>query len=525
MTFSVDTDLNQILELINDNIIESSNFINVSTLNTRYLNNTSYASSNILGITNTNYTDHSAEQIILINQKDANNVKDEFNGNLVLLSGTGLSNLTVDDDGLIYAEHDSKRLYDLRHFTVGGNTYYDKNEFVPNTDILKIKVAPVKSDYSDNYLRFQLFKELEKKSDNEISDTTITTILDKYIDSSLSYRTTIIDDLIILITDIDTHYGVKLKFFIECAKHYYHINLLLKSKEFINSIYDSATSTAKITFTGTDAITAAKQTRLFTSLQNKINDLKLNTENISSEYEQTIQSNIYDKLDNIKNINKNLMNRQNTTKSKNDEFKKLLDNTFYNNIFLYITILILIICCFTVIGIEVNNKNNNSLIVILAFLIFYYIIYNSFNKIENFYVDQGDVEDKIKEYHKKVMSYLYKRANALPNINDAILREENKYSSYDLMSKSHLNKLNISLNDEFLQYLKNKELINFLILVTIIGILCYQIYKKLDDITIPTIVGVILLLIITTVYFYNISLNTHSKYESKYWNHRYPMKK
>ena len=220
------------------------------------------------------------------------------------------------------------------------------------------------------------------------------------------------------------------------------------------------------------------------------------------------------------------MNRENTSKSKNDEFKKLLDNTFYNNIFLYITILILIICCFTVIGIEVHNKNNNSLI-ILAFLIFYYIIYNSFNKIENFSgrVNETDVKNTIKEYHNKVMSYLHKRSNALPGINDAILREENKYSNYDLLSKSHLNKLNNSLNDEFLQYLKNKELVNFLILVTIIGILCYQIYKNSDDITLASIIGIILLLIITTVYFYNVNLNTQSKYESKYWNHRYPFEK
>ena len=521
MTFSVDTDLNRILELINDNIIESSNFINDSNLTSKYLNTDTAMTSN-LGTVKNNYD---IEQILLIEQKDANNVKDEFS-NLVSVQGTAtnLSNLNVDDNGLIYAENNDKKLYDLRHFI--GYSNYDTSNFDNDTDILKITQEPVKSDYSDNYLRFQLFKELEQKSDNEITTTTTTTItniLNKYMVDSSNYRNNTIDDLITLIEDIKDNYGVKLKFFIECAKHYYHINLLLKSNKFIENIFVS--NIAGITFTGADTIDVAKQRKLFTFLQNKINNLKLKTETISSEYEQTIQSNIYDKLDNIKNINKNLMNRQDTTKSKNDEFKKLLDNTFYNNIFLYITILILIICCFTVIGIEVNNKNNNSLIVILAFLIFYYIIYNSFNKIENFYVDQGDVEDKIKEYHKKVMSYLYKRANALPNINDAILREENKYSSYDLMSKSHLNKLNISLNDEFLQYLKNKELINFLILVTIIGILCYQIYKKLDDITIPTIVGVILLLIITTVYFYNISLNTHSKYESKYWNHRYPMKK
>ena len=525
MTFSVDNDLNQILELINNNIIESSNFINDSTLKNKY-----FVSDDVnpdkLGITKTDYDNNQTSQILLMIQNSNDDVDNGFQYNkLKSKSNENLSGLFVDNDGLIYAKtNNNKKLYDLRHFKNDTN-YYHLTKIVPNTDILKIKVAPEKSDYSDNYLRFQLFKELEQKSDNEITTTTTTTILDKYIDSSLSstYRTNIIDDLITLITDIKDNYGVKLKFFIECAKHYYHINLLLKSNKFIENIFVS--NIAGITFTGADTIDVAKQRKLFTFLQNKINNLKLKTETISSEYEQTIQSNIYDKLDNIKNINKNLMNRQDTTKSKNDEFKKLLDNTFYNNIFLYITILILIICCFTVIGIEVNNKNNNSLIVILAFLIFYYIIYNSFNKIENFNVDETDVKKKIKEYHKKVMSYLYKRANALPNINDAILREENKYSSYDLMSKSHLNKLNISLNDEFLQYLKNKELINFLILVTIIGILCYQIYKKLDDITIPTIVGVILLLIITTVYFYNISLNTHSKYESKYWNHRYPMKK
>ena len=489
MTFSVNNDLNQILELINDNIIESSNFINDSTLNTRYLDSTNNATSSKLGIID---SDYEAGQIILIEQKDKHDVLDEFTNKLESSSGTGLSNLNVDNDGLIYALYDSKRLYDLRYFTKSSGTYYNTGKLVLNTDILKIIVAPEKSDYSDNYLRFQLFKELEKRSDNEINISTIGNILDNYIDNSSAYESNIINNLITLITNIKDNYSTKLKFFIECAKHYYHINLLLKSNVFIKSILDS--NDAKINFT--ESITEDVQTRLFETLKDKINNLKLNTENISSEYEQTIQSNIYDKLDNIKNINKNLMNRQNTTKSKNDEFKKLLDNTFYNNIFLYITI-----------------------------LIFYYIIYNSFNKIENFNVSETDVENKIKEYHKKVMSYLYKRANALPNINDAILREENKYSTYDLMSKSHLNKLNISLNDEFLQYLKNKELINFLILVTIIGILCYQIYKKLDDITIPTIVGVILLLIITTVYFYNISLNTHSKYESKYWNHRYPMKK
>jgi len=522
MTFSVDNDLNQILELINNNIIESSNFINVDSLNTRY-----FVSDDVnpakLGTIHDNYG-QGTEQILLIKQKGANDVQDDFTS-LVETQGTNLSGLFVDNDGLIYTKiNNNKKLYDLRHFIVDGTDYYDSND---NFNILKITEEPVKSDYSDNYLRFQLFKELEKKSDNEITVTTIQTILNKYIDDSeISTYKTKINDLIILITDIKENYGVKLKFFIECAKHYYHINLLLKSNEFIKNIYDSSSVTAKITFTGTDAtiIDETVQRELFTSLQNKINNLKLKTETISSEYEQTIQSNIYDKLDNIKNINKNLMNRQDTTKSKNDEFKKLLDNTFYNNIFLYITILILIICCFTVIGIEVNNKNNNSLIVILAFLIFYYIIYNSFNKIENFSTPIN-VDSSITKYHKKVMTYLYKRANALPGINDAISREENKYSTYDLMSKSHLNKLNISLNDEFLQYLKNKELINFLILATIIGILCYQIYKKLDDITIPTIVGVILLLIITTVYFYNISLNTHSKYESKYWNHRYPMKK
>jgi len=521
MTFSVDNDLNQILELINNNIIESSNFINDSTLKNKY-----FVSDDVnpdkLGITKTDYDNNQTSQILLMIQNSNDDVDNGFQYNkLKSKSNENLSGLFVDNDGLIYAKtNNNKKLYDLRHFKNDTN-YYHLTKIVTNTDILQITEEPVKSDYSDNYLRFQLFKELEKKSDNEISDTNITTILDKYIVDSSTYRDTKINHLITLITDIKDNYRAKLKFFIECAKHYYHIRLLLKSNDFIKNIYSS--DSAKITFT--ENITEDKQTTLFTSLQAKINNLKLNTESISSEYEQTIQSNIYDKLDNIKNINKNLMNRQDTTKSKNDEFKKLLDNTFYNNIFLYITILILIICCFTVIGIEVNNKNNNSLIVILAFLIFYYIIYNSFNKIENFNVDETDVKNTIKEYHKKVMSYLYKRANALPNINDAILREENKYSSYDLMSKSHLNKLNISLNDEFLQYLKNKELINFLILVTIIGILCYQIYKKLDDITIPTIVGVILLLIITTVYFYNISLNTHSKYESKYWNHRYPMKK
>lgn len=519
MTFSVNNDLNQILELINDNIIESSNFINVDNLNTLYLDSTSNATSNNFGIIDADYED---EQIILIDQKDEHDVKDEFNSLLVSSSGIGLSNFTVDEYGLIYAEHDSKRLYDLRDFT-SNITYYNTRKLDLNREIFKIIVTPEKSDYSDNYLRFQLFKELEAKPDNEITTSIITTILDKYIDNSLTptYESTI-NKLITLITNIKNNYPAKLKFFIECAKHYYHINLLLKSNVFIKSILDS--NGANITFD--PVIDSAKQTRLFETLKNKINNLKLNTENISSAYEQTIQSNIYEKLDNIKNINKNLMNRENTSKSKNDEFKKLLDNTFYNNIFLYITILILIICCFTVIGIEVHNKNNNSLI-ILAFLIFYYIIYNSFNKIENFSgrVNETDVKNTIKEYHNKVMSYLHKRSNALPGINDAILREENKYSNYDLLSKSHLNKLNNSLNDEFLQYLKNKELVNFLILVTIIGILCYQIYKNSDDITLASIIGIILLLIITTVYFYNVNLNTQSKYESKYWNHRYPFEK
>jgi len=80
------------------------------------------------------------------------------------------------------------------------------------------------------------------------------------------------------------------------------------------------------------------------------------------------------------------------------------------------------------------------------------------------------------------------------------------------------------LNDEFINAIKSKELVKFLVLFTAICIISYIVYTNTEDLTTTSIIFIILFVIILTIYFYNINLMTRTKADTKYWNHRMVMK-
>ena len=84
--------------------------------------------------------------------------------------------------------------------------------------------------------------------------------------------------------------------------------------------------------------------------------------------------------------------------------------------------------------------------------------------------------------------------------------------------------MKLVLNDEFINAIKSKELVKFLVLFTAICIISYIVYTNTEDLTTTSIIFIILFVIILSIYFYNINLMTRTKADNKYWNHRMVMK-
>jgi hypothetical protein len=257
----------------------------------------------------------------------------------------------------------------------------------------------------------------------------------------------------------------------------------------------------------------------------------------------TVYSNYEDKITTFHNniqSGENLINRDSIGISKdkisksNNAFKSNIDNynktqkdldkflkkNIYNNIFLYITIVILILICLGLIYIN-NNKaeyKTQYSIILLAFLLLYYIIYSSFviNITEKFTIDEIELNDT----HEKIYAYLKSIINSNKEYATSLEKEQIKYNNYEKSSKAKLNNLEIYLNDEVINAIKSKELVKFLLLFTSICIVTYIAYVNINDITITTIIFIILFVIIIAIYFYNINLMTRTNVSNKYWNHK-----
>lgn len=215
-------------------------------------------------------------------------------------------------------------------------------------------------------------------------------------------------------------------------------------------------------------------------------------------------------------------------KIKNNELNNILNTNNYNNIFLYITIVVLILICLGIIYINNHKASLKSqyAIMIIAFLILYYIVYTNMtvNITESF--DSQNNKELLNKLILKVIGYLESVKNNIDNqyIYSALNKEKNKYDGFAKSSNSKLNSLELVLNDEFINAIKSKELVKFLILFTAICIISYIVYTNTEDPTTTSIIFIILFVIILMIYFYNINLMTRTKANNKYWNHRMVMK-
>jgi hypothetical protein len=217
-------------------------------------------------------------------------------------------------------------------------------------------------------------------------------------------------------------------------------------------------------------------------------------------------------------------------KTKNNELNNILKNNLYNNIFLYITIVVLILIC---LGLIYINNHKASLktqysVMLIAFLLLYYIIYTNVtvNITETFASSPVTTigESELKGLHEKIHNKLILLSSSEKTYGTALKKEKNKYDGFAKSSNSKLNSLELVLNDEFINAIKSKELVKFLVLFTAICIISYIVYTNTEDPTTTSIIFIILFVIILAIYFYNINLMTRTKADNKYWNHQMVMK-
>ena len=236
---------------------------------------------------------------------------------------------------------------------------------------------------------------------------------------------------------------------------------------------------------------------------------------------------IKEKQQTIAKINKKYEENVNKYNNKNTEFNNILRSNLYNNIFLYITIVILILICLGLIYIN-NNKSEYKYqyaFAVIAFLLFYYIVYTniSVNVTESF-IDTADTDLKsaINNLHLKILNYFENMYSEdfFTDIEKSLNKEKIKYNGLAKSSSSKVNSLELVLNDEFINAVKSKELVKFLLLFTLICIVTYIVYTNTEDPTTTIIIFIILLIIIIAIYFYNINLMTRTNANAKYWNHK-----
>lgn len=214
-------------------------------------------------------------------------------------------------------------------------------------------------------------------------------------------------------------------------------------------------------------------------------------------------------------------------KTKNNELNNIVKSNLYNNIFLYVTIVVLIIICLCIIYIN-NHKaslKTQYSIMVITFLLLYYIIYTNLTiNITEDFAAKTLQDTTLTIISSDIQKDLLKLTNFDKEYKESLKKEKNKYDGFAKSSNSKVNNLEVVLNDEFINAIKSKELVKFLILFTTICIVCFIIQTNLEDLTTTSIIFIILFIVILSIYFYNINLMTRTKHDNKYWNHRMTMK-
>ena len=264
-------------------------------------------------------------------------------------------------------------------------------------------------------------------------------------------------------------------------------------------------------------------------INNAYDSIKATTENTTIQDEN---NEINKTLVNITKADNSYKENVDKYKTKNNELNNILKNNLYNNIFLYITIVVLILIC---LGLIYINNHKASLktqysIMLIAFLLLYYIIYTNVtvNITEPFETPPVLKPRKTKQEFETLSTavhiYLYSLTTKSKAYKESLKTEKHKYDGFAKSSNSKLNSLELVLNDEFINAIKSKELVKFLILFTAICIISYIVYTNTEDPTTTSIIFIILFVIILAIYFYNINLMTRTKADNKYWNHQMVMK-
>ena len=162
---------------------------------------------------------------------------------------------------------------------------------------------------------------------------------------------------------------------------------------------------------------------------------------------------------------------------------------------------------------------------LIAFLLLYYIIYTNVTvNITETFNSPPTIAQQFITLHTNIYKYLLSLDSSEKIYGEALDKEKSKYDGFAKSSNSKLNSLELVLNDEFINAIKSKELVKFLILFTSICIISYIVYTNTEDPTTTSIIFIILFVIILMIYFYNINLMTRTKADTKYWNHRMVMK-
>jgi len=286
-------------------------------------------------------------------------------------------------------------------------------------------------------------------------------------------------------------------------------DLYTKTKQFITEYkkVSELNNVKKQLLANYESIKNDLDTEQFDGSQIKINDIKKELKTADNSYKENV-----DKY-----------------KTKNNELNNILKNNLYNNIFLYITIVVLILIC---LGLIYINNHKASLktqysVMLIAFLLLYYIIYTNItvNITETFASPVTNIDQsELQSLHEKIYTKLLLLSSSEKTYGTALKKEKDKYDGFAKSSNSKLNSLELVLNDEFINAIKSKELVKFLILFTAICIISYIVYTNTEDPTTTSIIFIILFVIILAIYFYNINLMTRTKADTKYWNHRMVMK-
>ena len=397
--------------------------------------------------------------------------------------------LTINSDYILSMDSNSCNIIDSSTWGSSNDTYYDyynrykyfsnfENEIVLNDYNINTACGNQKTYYENN-----------NKSDHL---TTIHIEISKIVDNTSNKE-----------KDLKS-----LRIYVTALKYYYYVILLVITHYVISKL-----------------TTEFSNYQPYIDIENKFKE-KLK-EKITELNNFNVDGNKLLK-ESIKTIDNSYKESVDKYKTKDIELNNILNTNNYNNIFLYITIVVLILICLGIIYINNHKASLKSqyAIMIIAFLILYYIVYTNMtvNITEPF--DSQNNKELLNKLILKVIGYLESVKSDIDNqyIYSALEREKNKYDGFAKSTNSKLNSLELVLNDEFINAIKSKELVKFLVLFTAICIISYIVYTNTEDLTTTSIIFIILFVIILMIYFYNINLITRTKADNKYWNHQMVMK-